>query len=121
MKLVYMSMTGHTRELANKLDMDSLELTPMNPFISISEPFIFIMPSYDEEMFNETAEDFLVENTPLCKGLIGTGNLNFGQLYCFAVDELSEQFDIPVVHKVEYSGTDEDIKQIRKLAERLEQ
>lgn len=58
MKVVYFSLTGQTRKFVNKLEMDSLELTPTNPFIPVNEPYIVITPTYDKEM-TEILNDFI--------------------------------------------------------------
>lgn len=113
-------MTGHTKALVYKLNMDSLELNPMNPFINVSEPYILIVPSYDDPVINEAAEDFIESNDiSLFKGVIGTGNLNFGQEYCFAARDIATNFNKPLLFKLEYSGTEHDVQKIIEILEKV--
>ena len=52
MKLVYFSLTGQTRRFIEKLTFkfreSAIEITPDEPDIEMTEPFLLITPSYDE-------------------------------------------------------------------------
>lgn len=49
MKIVYITLTGQTRKFVNKLDMETIELSLIDPFIEINEPFIIVAPTYEKE------------------------------------------------------------------------
>lgn len=50
MKIVYFSVTGQTRRFIKKLDLAACEIEPANPFFEINEPFVLVVPTYDQEL-----------------------------------------------------------------------
>ncbi|WP_208560251.1 class Ib ribonucleoside-diphosphate reductase assembly flavoprotein NrdI [Marinilactibacillus kalidii] len=120
MKVVYFSLTGQTRKFVNKLEMDSLELTPTDPFIPVNEPYIIITPTYDREM-TEILNDFIEteHNQSFLKGVAGGGNLNFAQLFVFTAKDLAEEYNVPLIHCFEFQGNEEDVLKIKKVVDDL--
>lgn len=120
MKIVFISLTGQTRKFVQKLDMDLLELTPTNPFISINEPFVIVTPTYEKEA-TEILNDFLetAENKQHFKGVAGGGNLNFAQLFVFTAKDLAKEYHVPLLHTFEFQGNDEDVKKLKKAVNDL--
>ncbi|MFL2099625.1 ribonucleotide reductase stimulatory protein [Desemzia sp. FAM 23991] len=120
MKIVFISLTGQTRKFVQKLDMDLLELTPTNPFISINEPFVIVTPTYEKEA-TEILNDFLetADNKQYFKGIAGGGNLNFAQLFVFTAKDLAAEYDVPLLHTFEFQGNDEDVKKLKKAVNDL--
>jgi protein involved in ribonucleotide reduction len=51
------------------------------------------------------------------RGVIGTGNTNFGEHYCKAAEMISRKTGVPIIARVEIFGTNEDVN---KIKERLE-
>lgn len=115
MKVVYISLTGQTRKFVKKLSMDSLELTPTNPYIALEEPFIIVTPTYDKEA-TELLNDFIevADNKKYFKGVAGGGNLNFGKLFVFTAKDLAHDYQVPLLHTFEFQGNDEDVAQLKK-------
>lgn len=122
MKIVFLSVTGHTRKFVDKLDMDSVEISPTNPFFSINEPYLLIVPTYEVDA-TEPVNDFLEteDNLSFCKGVIGTGNLNFAKLYCFTAKDISRDYGIPLLHMLEFQGNKKDVNKVRKEAGLLDE
>ena len=120
MKVVYMSMTGQTRRFINKLEMDSLEITPDNAFQEISEPYIVIVPTYDIEV-TEIINDFIEtgNNHYHLRGVAGSGNLNFNDYFCFTAKDLANDYHVPLLHCFEFQGTDQDVKILKEKVSEL--
>lgn len=124
MKLVFFSLTGQTRKFVNKLGFESIELDNSNPFFSLNEPYIIIVPTYDLEV-TEIINDFIEtdENLSYCKGVVGIGNKNFANLYCFTAKDLSLEYKIPYLYDLEFQGTEKDVvyltEKIDKVVELL--
>lgn len=121
--IVYLSVKGDTRKFVNKLtegtDYSYLELNMNNQMTEMTEEFLFIIPSYQENVFPEVyemAEDFFESgnNIKLCKGIIGIGNMNFDDLYCVTAKDISKLYNIPVVYKLEMQGSKTDVKKVRE-------
>lgn len=123
MDVYYFSLTGQTKRLVSKLETKyHFEITDDNHLIA-KQDFILIVPTYAEIDTNgnysqsvlDPVFDFMDENKDQCKGVIGTGNLNFGELFCWTATEISRDYDVPILLKLEFSGTDEEVKKINKL------
>jgi protein involved in ribonucleotide reduction len=46
------------------------------------------------------------------RGVVVSGSQDYGDAYCKAGDVIAEQYDVPVLYKVENAGTDEDVQAI---------
>ena len=70
MKVVYLSLTGKTRQFVKKLDWDFIEISKKNSTVQMEEPYIVITPTYGDQVANFFYEfiDF-GENRALLKGL----------------------------------------------------
>ena len=122
-QLVFYSQTGQTRKYVNKIkDRESIEINPNHFDVEMTEPFIFLVPSYESNVHPDvidTCSDFLEtgDNILLCKGMFAGGNRNFAQLFCITAKELSEEYKIPILHEFEFQGSKYDLS---KLEEELQ-
>lgn len=116
MKIVFFSVTGNVRRFVKDLaDFSSLEITQTNPFIEVNQPFVFIAPAYEKEV-TEIAWDFMEtgSNAQNCRGIIGSGNLNFSDLYIYTAKDLARDFDIPLLDDFEAFGTAKERERIKE-------
>mgnify|MGYP001748536166 CR=1 FL=1 len=51
-KVVYLSLTGKTRQFVKKLDWDFIEISKKNSTVQMEEPYIVITPTYGEQVAN---------------------------------------------------------------------
>lgn len=121
MLFVYMSVVGNTRRFIQKLGLPSLEISDQNCFTEVHEPYIIVVPTYVIEV-TDIMNDFLEtgNNLSYCQGVIGGGNRNFNELFCFTAHDLSMDYGIPVLHEFEFMGSDYDVKKVKELAKDLE-
>lgn len=86
MLLVYMSIVGNTRRFVNKFDYPLLEISEANCFTEVDQDFIMIVPTYEIEV-TDIMNDFIETGANLthCQGVIGGGNRNFNDLFCFKI------------------------------------
>lgn len=109
MKLVYYSLTGNTRRFANKLkEKYSTEIEELKNYEQ--GEYILATPTYK---FGEVPEDvtkFLQINSDKCKGVIAGGNRNWGSTFACAGDTIAQDFNIPLILKIEQAGNTEDIE-----------
>lgn len=114
MKVAYMSMTGNVKRFIGKLNLDDdmiVEIADNIPPKSLNgEKYILIVPTYDEFM-TESIDEFIEENgKENCLGVMGSGNLNFGDdLFIFTAHDLTKNYGIPVLLGFEYAGMQPDI------------
>lgn len=121
-----------THNLAQKLsgDFEVLRI-PSNikeaRELSVSEPYVLITPTYENTgahgrgttYIPQQVTAFLKHNSELLKGVVGCGNRNYLDEFAKAGNEVAEQFDVPLLYKVEYAGTAEDIEILRKGLKRF--
>ncbi|MGM0125382.1 nrdI protein [Enterococcus sp. AZ194] len=103
------------------MDLPAYEIEPANPFFEIKEPFVLAVPTYDQEIM-DVVYDFLdhQDNSLLLRGIIGSGNRNFAELFVYAAKQLAENYQVPLLHALEFSGTSEDVDIIKKVVNELE-
>lgn len=121
MKVVFFTLTGQTRKFVNKLGLESIELDPSNPFISVDTDYIIIAPSYEKEA-TDIIEDFIEtdNNISNCKGVVGGGNRNFADLFCFTARDLAVDYDLPYIHELEFQGSINDVNAVLESIECFE-
>ena len=121
MKIVYITLTGQTRKFVNKLDMETIELSPIDPLIEINEPFIIVAPTYEKEA-TEILWEFLDtgENKRYFQGVAGGGNRNFNDLFVFTAKDLARDSDVPLLHAFEFQGSPKDVKALKDKINMIE-
>lgn len=93
------------------------------PF-TVSTPYVLVVPTYggskEGKQIPKQVVDFLNvrKNRDLLRGVVGTGNTNFGETYCRAAERISAKIGVPLLYRVELMGTPDDVEQV---LERLEQ
>ena len=107
--IVYWSSnSGGTRRVAEALATDTVELADYGG----TSPYVLACPAYDQPRGGFTpkpVQQFLEEYAHLMVGVIGLGNRNFGEKYCQAAHDISKQFSVPVLWRIEIMGSQEDL------------
>ena len=106
--IVYWSSnSGGTRRVAEALNTDTVELSDYDG----TSPYVLACPTYDQPRGGFTpkpVQQFLEEHAHLMVGVIGLGNLNFQEHYCQAAVDISKQFNVPVLWRIEIMGSEDD-------------
>jgi protein involved in ribonucleotide reduction len=125
--IVYFSnYSGNTKRFVERLNGHSNTRIPIDwnsssPTI-VSNEYVLVVPTYgggsEKPAIPRQVRHFLniEQNRDLLRGVIGTGNTNFGEHFCKAADMISNKTGVPIIARVEIFGTDEDII---KIEERL--
>ncbi len=115
-----MTITGNVKDFIERVDMNSHEINPTNPFHEVSEDYIVVVPSY-ENMITEEVSDFIdyKGNREHLLGFASSGNLNFDDLYCVNAKELSAKYSKPLIFTFEYAGTDKDLENFKKEVNKI--
>lgn len=124
MKVVYFTVTQQTKRFAKKLEangFDVQQIDPKNPEFAVGQPFVLITPTY-EEAITAPVWEFMdyADNAQNAKGIVGTGNRNFAELFIFTAKDLSKDFNVPIVYAFEFSGTPRDVANFKKVVNQLE-
>ncbi|MFT4186032.1 MAG: class Ib ribonucleoside-diphosphate reductase assembly flavoprotein NrdI [Micrococcaceae bacterium] len=122
-KLVYFSsVSNNTHRFVEKLGISSLRLplytreeTPI-----MHEDFVLMLPTYGGGKEKATVPKQVIKflnvpkNREHIKGVIGSGNTNFGADYCKAAKIVSYKCQVPVLFTYELMGTPEDVQKVQE-------
>lgn len=81
-------------------------------------PYILFIPTYGAGVGDASVppqvKRFLKEPAirELCVGIIGAGNLNFGEKYAAAGDIVAKRLTVPVLYRFELRGTASDLVEV---------
>lgn len=109
--IVYASRTGNVRHIANNISSDSIEI---QDGMIVDKSYIIL--TYTDHLGDvpTVVSDFLRDNHQHCRGVVASGNSNFGhQYFCQAANKISKQYDIPIIKKVELRGFQKDYDEIK--------
>lgn len=122
----FSSVTENTARFVENLDVPSIRipLKGSEDLPEISEPFVLITPTYGAGSKGFVPKQVIrllnVESIRnQCIGVIGCGNINFGEDYCKAAYIISEKLQVPVLYQLELAGTDQDILKTQEGLKRL--
>ncbi|POP41193.1 class Ib ribonucleoside-diphosphate reductase assembly flavoprotein NrdI [Superficieibacter electus] len=120
--LVYFSSSSeNTLRFIERLGLPAVRI-PLNERerIRVDEPYILIVPSYGgggtAGAVPRQVIRFLNDehNRALIRGVIASGNRNFGDAYGRAGDVISQKCSVPWLYRFELMGTQRDIDNVRK-------
>lgn len=122
--LVYFSsVSENTKRFVDKLDLPAVRI-PLHPrraaMPAVTEPYVLIVPTYgggdragavprQVVRFLNVAAD-----RALLRGVIASGNTNFGADYCLAGRVISAKCQVPELYRFELLGTDRDVRAVRE-------
>lgn len=117
----FSSISENTHRFVQKLDFESYRI-PVNSekdgFLKVEKPYILIVPSYGggglKNAIPKQVIQFLndEDNRKLLKGVISSGNTNFGEYYGIAGKLISEKCKVPFLYRFELLGTQTDVNNV---------
>ncbi|MDD7466206.1 MAG: class Ib ribonucleoside-diphosphate reductase assembly flavoprotein NrdI [Actinomycetaceae bacterium] len=118
----FSSATGNTKRFVEKLGFPAkrIPLRRTDPAIEVNEPYVLIVPTYGGGNLNGAVPKQVItflndeHNRSLIRGVISSGNTNFGKYYCVAGDIVSAKCHVPHMYKFELLGTPTDVQKVRE-------
>ena len=130
--LVYFSSTsGNTARFIEKLGLPAMRipLLAADPAIVVDEPFVLVTPTYgggqgrgvEKGAVPKQVIRFLndPDRRALLRGVIASGNRNFGATYACAGKVIAAKCAVPVLYTFELAGTETDIDRVRAGLEKF--
>lgn len=122
--LVYFSsVSENTRRFVDRLGLDALRI-PLHPHRDgtpvAEQPYVLIVPTYGGGDPRNAVPKQVVRflnvpaNRALLRGVISSGNTNFGADYCMAGRVISAKCRVPELYRFELLGTDRDVRAVRE-------
>ena len=102
------------------IDVFRIPLRPKDPSLNIRQPYILIVPTYGggsaKKAVMPQIKRFLNDpaNRAGIRGVIASGNTNFGEAFCMAGDIISRKCNVPFLYYFELMGTKEDQEKVRR-------
>lgn len=121
MLIVYYSGTsGYTHRFVEKLGLPSTRIPiHKDEQVHVDEPFVLIVPTYAvgrRKVLPQIVQFLNNENNRNhLKGVIGTGNINFGRDYCLSAEVIANKCNVPILYRMELSGFPEDIENVKNI------
>ena len=121
-QLVYFSSSSeNTHRFIQRLGLPAIRI-PLNERerIRVDEPYLLIVPSYGGGGTAGAVQRQVIRflndthNRALIRGVIASGNRNFGDAYGRAGDVISQKCGVPWLYRFELMGTQSDIDNVRK-------
>lgn len=116
--LVYFSsVSGNTKRFVEKLGRPAARI-PLHAHeapLEVEEPYVLVLPTYGGGDGNGAVPKQVIrflnipQNRALIRGVISTGNTNFGTGFCIAGDIIASKCHVPHLYRVEVFGTPEDV------------
>lgn len=125
-KIVYFSSkSNNTHRFVEKLDIKNISRIhiDINEEILVSEDYVLIVPTYGgggketKGCVPKQVIKFLnnENNRHYCKGVIASGNTNFGDTFCLAGIIISKKVNVPLLYQFELLGTLEDVLNVKRI------
>ena len=127
MIVYYSSASGNTQRFVERLEVDSIRL-PINadePMPTLDQPYVLVCPTYaDGEGRGAVPKSVIkvlnhAENRAYLKGVIASGNRNFGELFAQAGKIIAHKCQVPVLYRFELSGTQHDVQAVQQGLEQF--
>ena len=121
--LVYFSSTSeNTHRFVSKLGFPTarIPLRRTDPPLSVDKEYVLVVPTYGGGSVKGAVPKQVIaflnnpDNRALCRGVIASGNTNFGQAYCLAGDIIASKLGVPFLYRYELLGTPTDVARVKE-------
>lgn len=113
MLIAYDSRTGNVRRFVKKLGLPAVQI---DEGMELDEPFILVTYTTGFGQAPDKVLSFLKHNYRSMKGVVASGNRNWGEGFARSADRISALYSVPVLGKFELSGTQRDVEHIHREA-----
>ncbi|PID36122.1 MAG: class Ib ribonucleoside-diphosphate reductase assembly flavoprotein NrdI [Rhodobacterales bacterium] len=123
----YSSASGNTARFVAQLGLPAarIPISEKEPLPQVTQPYVLICPTYADGEGHGAVPKQVIRflNDPdrraLLRGVIGTGNRNFGATYALSGRIIADKCKVPLLYSFELAGTQTDIIRVRAGLEKL--
>lgn len=96
-----------------------IPLSVEEDLLKVHEPFILVCPTFADGEGKGAVPKQVIrflndpENRSFIRGVIASGNRNFGQFYAYAGNVISARCHVPCLYRFELMGTPEDVEMVK--------
>ena len=119
------SLNTHRFVTAVGLKTRRIPISLKEDMAPLTEPYVLVCPTYADDDGSKAVPKQVIrflnnpENRSLMRGVISSGNRNFGEMFAYAGVVISKKCNVPLLYKFELSGTPDDVKNVRNGMEKL--
>lgn len=123
----FSSRSGNTARFVTRLGRmaSRIPIPPEEPMPAPRTPFVLIMPTYSDGLGRGAVHRQVIRflNDPdtrhHLRGVIASGNRNFGATFALAGDVVAQKCCVPVLYRFELAGTETDIVRVSEGLDRF--
>jgi len=125
--LYYSSKSQNTHRFVTRLGLpaERIPISPDDPMPSPRQPYVLFCPTYADGEGKGAVPKQVIrflndpENRAFIRGVVASGNRNFGEFYAYAGDVIAARCKVPFLYRYELMGTDDDIENVKSRIEAL--
>ena len=120
-QLIYFSsVSNNTHRFVEKLGREAtrIPLLPSDDPVLATEPYVLLVPTYGGGDGRGAVPKQVIKflnvprNRELLRGVIASGNTNFGRAYGLAADIIAAKCHVPALYRFELFGTNDDVEAV---------
>ena len=116
MKIIVYSLTGNCKRFVDMCEIPEGDVIYLQDIdYDIDFDYILITPTFGFGEVPVAVSKFLKENHSHLKGVVGSGNKNWGERFANASEIISKEYDVPLLMKIELHGSKKDISEFKKI------
>ena len=120
--MYFSSASENTHRFVGKLGFRSarIPLRPKEAPLTVDEEYVLLVPTYGGGSVKGAVPKQVIKflndsrNRSLCRGVIASGNTNFGEAYCLAGDIIASKLNVPLLYRYELLGTPTDVVRVQE-------
>ena len=116
MKIIVFSLTGNCKRFVDMCKIpeeDVIDLWDID--YEVDFDYILITPTIGFGDVPEAVAEFLKINHKHLKGVVGSGNKNWGKRFANASETISKEYNVPLLMKIELHGNAKDLIKFKKI------
>ena len=116
MKIIVYSLTGNCKRFVDMCEIPEGDVIYLQDIdYDIDFDYILITPTFGFGEVPVAVSKLLKENHNHLKGVVGSGNKNWGERFANASEIISKEYDVPLLMKIELHGSKKDISEFKKI------
>ena len=120
--MYFSSASENTHRFVGRLGYRSarIPLRRRDEPLTVGEGYVLFVPTYGGGSVRGAVPKQVIaflndpHNRSLCRGVISSGNTNFGEAYCLAGDIIASKLDVPLLYRYELLGTNTDVARVKE-------
>ena len=120
--MYFSSASENTHRFVGRLGYRSarIPLRRRDEPLTVDEEYVLVVPTYGGGSVRGAVPKQVIaflndpRNRSLCRGVIASGNTNFGEAYCLAGDIIASKLGVPFLYRYELLGTPTDVARVRQ-------